>query len=427
MGSFYTNYTLRGPTQQSVVAALAGRSAFVSPVDNGCVVVFDEKSDEQNQEVVVELASYLSAELRCPLLAVLNHDDDILWYQLYLNGELADEYNSSPDYFEEGQEGEPSGPTGGNAQKLCGALGADSVEEVERILRKSAFTDDGYTFAFKRHADLATALGISSFGVGAGFGYISAGELPEGLEESALARTKVLSDPQPTDEVTRNPSPGYYKVNLCAVNPKAPAGESIPVGWMPAFWSDLECSERDLTEGFQRGVAKYREQLKHLGFAEVGFKKVRRFLNPNHRDNGGINYLDSSRCYFGQLIYRRFHLAARNEEKEGVVISFTVALEDGILSCTNSAEALSDSLPNHEIVRLQSEDVAVIHKGLIEHPRLRVGQRRRFVDLLSLQAWFDSNAVEVFEDRVRRGIFLRMSDYEVAIARRKLPPPLPNT
>src|SRR2546423_14770558 len=83
MGNFYTNYTLRGPSQQAVAAALAGRKATVTPLHGGCVVVFDEASDDQDQERIVELAARLSSELRCPVLAVLNHDDDILWYQLY--------------------------------------------------------------------------------------------------------------------------------------------------------------------------------------------------------------------------------------------------------------------------------------------------------------------------------------------------------
>src|ERR1017187_6166492 len=101
MGNFYTNYTLRGPSQQSVAAALAGRSAIVTPAQDGCVVVFDEESDEQNQEIIAELASRLSGELRCSLLAVLNHDDDILWYQLYLSGELVDEYDRSEEHTSE--------------------------------------------------------------------------------------------------------------------------------------------------------------------------------------------------------------------------------------------------------------------------------------------------------------------------------------
>ena len=185
MGNFYTNYTLRGPSPQEIVAALAGRSAIVTPVQDGCVVVFDEESDEQETEVITRLASHLSRELSCPVLAVLNHDDDILWYQLFLSGALADEYDSSPGYFD--SVAEPSVPAGGDAQKLCSAFGGD-VARVESILRKSSFEEGGYAFAVERHAALARALGIPSFGVGAGFGYVSQGELPEGLDEDALIR-----------------------------------------------------------------------------------------------------------------------------------------------------------------------------------------------------------------------------------------------
>ena len=186
MGNFYTNYTLRGPSQQAVAGALAGRSAIVTPAQDGCVVVFDEQSDDQDSAVITELASRLSREFRCPVLAVLNHDDDILWYQLYLGGELADEYDSAPSYFDAAAE--PSGPAGGDAQKLCSAFGSSAVADVEDVLRKSSYDEGGYTFAFERHADLARALGIPSFGVGAGFRYVSDGELPEGLDEESLVR-----------------------------------------------------------------------------------------------------------------------------------------------------------------------------------------------------------------------------------------------
>jgi uncharacterized protein (DUF433 family) len=184
MGNFYTNYTLKGPSQPAVATALAGRSAIVTPERDGCVVVFDEQSDDQDAAVITELASRLSRELRCPVLAVLNHDDDIFWYQLYLNGELADEYDSSSDYASL----EPSGPAGGDAEKLCTAFGSGALAEVESILRRSSFEEGGYMFAVKRHADLARALGIPSFGVGAGFRYVTDGELPEGLQEADIVR-----------------------------------------------------------------------------------------------------------------------------------------------------------------------------------------------------------------------------------------------
>ena len=184
MGNFYTNYTLRGPDQQAVAAALAGRSALVAPVNNGCVTVFDEQSDEQDQEAIAELASGLSRRFRCPVLAVLNHDDDIFCYQLYLSGELTDEYDSCPDYFD--PDAEPSGPVGGDAEKLCSAFGSNLVAEVEHVLRKSGLDEDGYTFEVERHEELARLLGLPVFGVGAGYNYVSQGELPDGLDEDDL-------------------------------------------------------------------------------------------------------------------------------------------------------------------------------------------------------------------------------------------------
>jgi hypothetical protein len=187
MGNFYTNYTLRGPSQQAVAKALAGRHAIVAPAQDGCVVVFDEESDEQDQTVISDLASGLSRQFGCSVLAVLNHDDDIFWYQLYLAGELVDDYDSSPGYFD--PSAEPSAPTGGDAQKLCSAFGAGDVAEVESVLRKSTFDEGGYPFAVERHSDLVHALGIPSFGVGAGFRYVANGELPEGLTEEDLIRT----------------------------------------------------------------------------------------------------------------------------------------------------------------------------------------------------------------------------------------------
>lgn len=188
MGNFYTNYTLRGPSQQVIAAALTGRSAIVTRAQDDCVVVFDEESEEQSQEVISGLASRLSRELLCPVLAVLNHDDDVFWYQLYVNGELADDYDSSPGYFD--PSANSSEPVGGDAQKLCDAFGSSNVAEVENTLRKSSFVDGGYTFAVERHGDLVRALGIPSFCVGAGYCYVTDGDVPEGLDDKDLFRVK---------------------------------------------------------------------------------------------------------------------------------------------------------------------------------------------------------------------------------------------
>lgn len=186
MGNFYTNYTLRGVTPQAVAAALAGRACVVTPAVRDTVVVFDKESDEQNLKTLSSLASELSAKLSCPVLAMLNHDDDLLWYQLYSNGSLQDEYDSSPGILDEQVEAGP--PVGGNAEVLCSAFGSTQVAEVERILRKSVFDDDGYAFAFMRHAALVKALDIAPFGVGGSYTSIENDPLPEGLNEKQLLR-----------------------------------------------------------------------------------------------------------------------------------------------------------------------------------------------------------------------------------------------
>jgi hypothetical protein len=188
MGNFYVNYTLKGPGQQEVAKALTGRRSIVTPSQKECIVVYDEESDEQNTDIIAKLASKLSKEFKCPLLAILNHDDDILWYQLYTSGKLIDEYDSTPGYFD--PKAKPSGPAGGDAQKLCDAFGVNDVISMEGILRKSGFDEDGYVFAFLRHADIVRVLDLPEFGVGTAYASFDRDECPEGLTPDNLIMTE---------------------------------------------------------------------------------------------------------------------------------------------------------------------------------------------------------------------------------------------
>lgn len=183
MGNTYTNYTLHGPSQQEVVKALAGRSAIVTPAAQGCVVVFDEQSDELLQAAVPAFALQWSEAFACPVLGVMNYDDDVFWYRLYIRGQKVDEYASWI-----GIAGHPRVPRGGDAGKLCRAFGSSNVSEVESVLRKPSEGKDSYAFAVDRHADLARALGIPAFGVGAGYSYIADGELPDDLRPEDLVK-----------------------------------------------------------------------------------------------------------------------------------------------------------------------------------------------------------------------------------------------
>jgi hypothetical protein len=165
MGNFYVNYTTRGPDREAVAQSLrsAERKAFVSPSVEGATVFFDEESDSQDDDVIRELGTRASEELGAPVLAVLNHDDDILAYWLFEAGQLVDEYNSWPGCFGDGDDM----PVGGDASRLCAAFGvAANAQQVDEVLR-----NEDYAFAFQRHTILAELLKIPSDYVCLGYGY----------------------------------------------------------------------------------------------------------------------------------------------------------------------------------------------------------------------------------------------------------------
>jgi hypothetical protein len=182
MGAFYVNYTIRGADQEAVKDVLAGRKAFVLPIQNGCIVVSDKTSDDQDQDEIARLATQLSATLRSTVLAVLNHDDDILWFQLYEGGDLVDEYDSAPDYFDFSARDEIAPPKGGDAKKLCAAFHCQEVSTIEDVLRKD------YVFATERHKDLINLLHLSPYAVGYGYRDLAAGHRPDGLSAESVTR-----------------------------------------------------------------------------------------------------------------------------------------------------------------------------------------------------------------------------------------------
>lgn len=208
MGNFYVNYTLRGSTQREAAAALSGRRAAVSPEQGGAVVVFDEESDFQDSKVVSALTERLSASLECPALAVRNHDDDILYFCLYSNGELVDEYDSNPGYFDfdsgkdldwealaSGNPEEamkslppPAPPRGGDASALCSAFSSEDTAAVEAILRAE---DKQYVFAFERHRALCRALAIPDFAVGNSYASFTEDGVAHGLGRDQMMFAEV--------------------------------------------------------------------------------------------------------------------------------------------------------------------------------------------------------------------------------------------
>jgi hypothetical protein len=183
VGNFYVNFATHGPAQAAVAQFLrsAERKAFVSPTVSGITLFFDEESDGQDDSVIAVLGKQASIDLRAPVLAVLNHDDDILAYWLFDAGKIADEYNSCPGYFDGGEET----PSGGDARILCAAFGVPTnVNEVEAVLR-----NEDFTFALERHEALARLLKISWEFALLGYGYIQDDSLPDGINRDRLLHT----------------------------------------------------------------------------------------------------------------------------------------------------------------------------------------------------------------------------------------------
>ncbi len=188
MGNFYVNFSVKRPDQQQVADILRRRqrTALVTPALGEYVVVSDEEADWQDDRAIQTVGELLSRETQAPVFAVLNHDDDILAYWLFVDGQLTDSYDSAPDYFESSYDAFEKEDTeqGGDARTLCSVLAAAaSPEHVERMLRGD------YVFAIDRHAELAAALGLPDWSVGFSYRYVvENGELPDGLNDEQLVR-----------------------------------------------------------------------------------------------------------------------------------------------------------------------------------------------------------------------------------------------
>jgi hypothetical protein len=169
--NFYTNITVFGAPLERIRDELTelGRDAFIAKTSDGGVV-YDRTCEEQNTEDLSALAEHLSERLAARALAVLNHDDDILWFQLYDRAELIVEYANQ------------DGP-GTSARAVCRAFGRPAqVIPVWIALHRP------YVFQVSRHARLVHLLGLPNAAVGTGFNYISHGEPPLGVDEGDLIR-----------------------------------------------------------------------------------------------------------------------------------------------------------------------------------------------------------------------------------------------
>lgn len=194
MGAFCTNITLIGADPAAVEAHLVtiGRTAYLGTWGNS-TVVYDEVGEAQDGSHAA-LAAELSDVLGCAAVASLNHDDDILYLQVFEQGRSLGELNSAPDYFDDDDDSSTAALDGADdpaAGPSPWALGLDPEMLVRTVghgdpARLAAIADRDAVFASDLHLAIVTELGLPSAACGVGFTSLSRGELPADAEAGGL-------------------------------------------------------------------------------------------------------------------------------------------------------------------------------------------------------------------------------------------------
>ncbi len=163
MGNFYTNVTLRTTERQAVIEYMRaqGRPCFISPICRGFTTIYDRLCEEQDVHDLETLATELSSKFRCSALAVLNHDDDVLWIGLARDGEWVTIYKSNQ-------------VLSGSAWRLAREFRVLGLLPLVWLLMRSPIV----LFEIGRHSGLTSALGIPNFTVGLGYDHLLRGERP---------------------------------------------------------------------------------------------------------------------------------------------------------------------------------------------------------------------------------------------------------
>jgi hypothetical protein len=181
MGLFCVNLHFQTNDDQALRAALNRRNIArfcVIPAHGGWTTLYEEQASGQDDGRIGELAGGLSRDLHTAAIAFLVHDSDIASYWLFDNGQLLDEFNSCPDYFDMAGPGEQqSSPSGGRTDLLIRFCRPGvREEELAAILReRTVFADD----VIQRLAD---ALGIEPERALADYRDIAEGDGPDGME-----------------------------------------------------------------------------------------------------------------------------------------------------------------------------------------------------------------------------------------------------
>ena len=156
MGGHYGSVQFRCDDRDRVLAAAEavardrGIRCLVGPTHNGWTGVYPEGHGQDDA-----VGRQLAARVGGHALHLLVHDDDVLAYWLWLDGELVDRYWSAPGYFgEENRAAEE--PLVADPERFAFVLDETGRAKLRKLLKRG----DGPTFEHERLTEFGKALGI---------------------------------------------------------------------------------------------------------------------------------------------------------------------------------------------------------------------------------------------------------------------------
>src|SRR5258708_10828039 len=188
MGNFYANLAMRGVDPDGVASVLESheRTAFIATVGDSAFI-YDERCDAQDLSESRTLARIVARERRISVLAVSNHDDDVLWIALADQRGAANVYDSYPGYFDGGSDQ----PKLSSLSRLIAAFGAPRAE-LETLLR----TPHGAIgLEVERHRRLMSILTMNPDAAVFGYRYVAEGELEIALPSVSLRHVGSPAEP----------------------------------------------------------------------------------------------------------------------------------------------------------------------------------------------------------------------------------------
>jgi hypothetical protein len=156
VGAFLNSIQIKTRKRRILIAALAlladqrSERYYVGPCLNGWIGVYPNMGQDES------IGEALAKELGGTAWQVLVHDDDILMYWLWRQGELVDSYHSNPGYFGGEDRAEQESQTG-NPDLLARLVGGRSSE-----LRKLLDRENRHVFESTRLGGLQEAAGLKN-------------------------------------------------------------------------------------------------------------------------------------------------------------------------------------------------------------------------------------------------------------------------